>query len=258
MRLPENRFNIAPQPQTRVRFTSLIVADRAPSRRGGGNLRHNARYSRSSRRSASARPRRVTAIVKGSTQQCRYTTSNAGSADTSSRCSCGRARAPACAACGSEDLERLLSGFAVSSENTRAAEPEGRAEAPCQGSKDKAMAQYRVREASSRGALPQAPWRPRPAAPSAPGGVLRVLERFDALRQVEPAGHHRAHIHAAADERRRAPDRTGRSAIPSASPRRSRTAPTPASGCPRPWSSARSCRAAARASSRWECRSPNP
>jgi len=48
----------------------------------------------------------------------------------------------ACAACGSTDLRRLLSGFAVSSEHTRALNLAAGRKATSKDRKDKAMAQY--------------------------------------------------------------------------------------------------------------------
>ena len=50
--------------------------------------------------------------------------------------------APTCAECGSEDLERLLSGFAVSSEHTRALNLKAGRKYYEKDRKDKAMAQY--------------------------------------------------------------------------------------------------------------------
>ena len=49
--------------------------------------------------------------------------------------------APVCAACGSEELERLLSGFAVSSENTRAVNLAAGRKYYAKDRKDQAMAQ---------------------------------------------------------------------------------------------------------------------
>ena len=49
---------------------------------------------------------------------------------------------PACTECGSEDLERLLSGFAVSSEHTRALNLKAGRKYYSKDRKDKAMAQY--------------------------------------------------------------------------------------------------------------------
>lgn len=49
---------------------------------------------------------------------------------------------PACASCGGTDLERLLSGFAVSSEHTRALNLAAGRRARAKDQKDKAMAQY--------------------------------------------------------------------------------------------------------------------
>ena len=48
---------------------------------------------------------------------------------------------PACPACRSEDLERLLSGFAVSSEHTRALNLKAGRKYYAKDRKDKAMAQ---------------------------------------------------------------------------------------------------------------------
>jgi len=48
---------------------------------------------------------------------------------------------PACSACGSEDIERLLSGFAVSSENTRAQNLKAGRKFHAKDRKDQAMAQ---------------------------------------------------------------------------------------------------------------------
>ena len=49
--------------------------------------------------------------------------------------------AVACGACGSDDVERLLSGFAVSSEHTRAANLKAGRKYYAKDRKDKAMAQ---------------------------------------------------------------------------------------------------------------------
>ena len=49
---------------------------------------------------------------------------------------------PACASCGSTELERLLSGFAVSSEHTRALNLAAGRKSRAKDQKDKAMAQY--------------------------------------------------------------------------------------------------------------------
>jgi putative FmdB family regulatory protein len=49
---------------------------------------------------------------------------------------------PACPACQSEDLERMLSGFAVSSEQTRALNLKAGRKHAAKDQKDKAMAQW--------------------------------------------------------------------------------------------------------------------
>ena len=53
----------------------------------------------------------------------------------------GHPTTPACSACGSEDLERLLSGFAVSSETTRANNLAAGRKFYSKERKDKAIAQ---------------------------------------------------------------------------------------------------------------------
>lgn len=49
---------------------------------------------------------------------------------------------PACVSCGSTELERLLSGFAVSSEHTRALNLAAGRKAKAKDRKDQAMAQW--------------------------------------------------------------------------------------------------------------------
>jgi putative FmdB family regulatory protein len=49
---------------------------------------------------------------------------------------------PKCSSCGSEDLEKLLSGFGVSSEHTRALNLKAGRKHVAKDRKDQAMAQY--------------------------------------------------------------------------------------------------------------------